>query len=149
MENYKDASLQQIEEAAKQSWQVFHEYRNKNLKQRAHFLNAIAKELDAISGDLISIAMKETNLEEARLKIELNRTIFQLNSYAEACKEGAWLDIRIDTANSARNPPKPDLRKMLVPLGPVVVFGASNFPLPIPRLAATPLVLWLLVVLLL
>lgn len=128
MENYKDASLQQIEEAAKQSWQVFHEYRNKNLKQRAHFLNAIAKELDAISGDLISIAMKETNLEEARLKIELNRTIFQLNSYAEACKEGAWLDIRIDTANSARNPPKPDLRKMLFPLGPVVVFGASNFP---------------------
>ncbi|MDB5197062.1 MAG: aldehyde dehydrogenase, partial [Flaviaesturariibacter sp.] len=56
------------------------------------------------------------------------RTLFQLTSYAQACEEGAWLDIRIDTADPARNPPKPDLRKMLVPLGPVVVFGASNFP---------------------
>jgi NADP-dependent aldehyde dehydrogenase len=62
------------------------------------------------------------------LLVELKRTLFQLTSYGQACEEGTWLDIRIDTADPERNPPKPDLRKMLIPLGPVVVFGASNFP---------------------
>ena len=72
--------------------------------------------------------MKETNLPEARLKGELARTIFQLNQYGEAAARGQWLEARIDTAVPDKNPPKPDIRKMLVPLGPVVVFGASNFP---------------------
>ena len=54
--------------------------------------------------------------------------MFQLTSYADACEKGNWLDIRIDTADPQRTPPKPDIRKMMVPLGPVVVYGASNFP---------------------
>jgi 2,5-dioxopentanoate dehydrogenase len=74
------------------------------------------------------LAMSETHLPEARLRGERARTIFQLNSYAEACEKGDWLEARIDTAIPDKTPPKPDIRKMMVPLGPVVVFGASNFP---------------------
>src|ERR1700712_5548863 len=72
--------------------------------------------------------MEETNLPEARLRGEKARTIFQLNQYAAACRLGSWLEARIDTAVPGKTPPKPDIRKMLIPLGPVVVFGASNFP---------------------
>ncbi|MDQ6843900.1 MAG: aldehyde dehydrogenase (NADP(+)), partial [Bacteroidota bacterium] len=85
-------------------------------------------ELEACGDDLIRVAMQETNLPEPRLRNERARTIFQLNSYADACERGEWLEARIDTASPERNPPKPDIRKMLIPLGPVVVFGASNFP---------------------
>jgi NADP-dependent aldehyde dehydrogenase len=125
---YKDASAQEVNEAMERSWNGYKQYRKKDLKERAAFLEAIAKELEALSDQLVSAADKETNLGGARLAGELKRTIFQLTSYAAACAEGTWLDIRIDTADINRNPPKPDLRKMLVPLGPVVVFGASNFP---------------------
>jgi 2,5-dioxopentanoate dehydrogenase len=125
---YKDATVQEVDEALQRSWNAFKEYRKKDLKERASFLKGIAKELGAINDKLVSVANKETNLGEARLDVELKRTIFQLTSYADACAEGTWLDIRIDTSDQNRNPPKPDLRKMLVPLGPIVVFGASNFP---------------------
>src|SRR5215211_503348 len=125
---YKDATGQEVHEALIQSMDAFRIYKKKNLEERSRFLYTIAKEMDAISVELVAIADEETNLGEARLKVELKRTIFQLNAYADACKKGSWLDIRIDTADASRNPPKPDLRKMLIPLGPVVVFGASNFP---------------------
>lgn len=125
---YKDATVEEVNEALQRSWNAFREFRKKDLKERAAFLKAIAKELEAMSDELVSTANNETNLGEARLAGELRRTIFQLNSYADACAEGTWLDIRIDTADAKRNPAKPDMRKMLVPLGPVVVFGASNFP---------------------
>jgi 2,5-dioxopentanoate dehydrogenase len=125
---YKDATVEQVNDALQRSWSAFKQYRKLDLKQRASFLKSIAKEMGAIASKLVSIANEETNLGEARLSGELKRTIFQLNSYADACAEGTWLDIRIDLADDHRNPHKPDLRKMLVPLGPVVVFGASNFP---------------------
>src|SRR2546423_927631 len=125
---YKDATSEEVEIALHNSWQAFQEYRLLNLKQRADFLRMIAKEIEKVKDVLISIAHKETHLDKPRLEVELKRTVFQMINYAQACEEGAWLDIRIDTADPARNPPKPDLRKMLVPLGPVVVFGASNFP---------------------
>jgi 2,5-dioxopentanoate dehydrogenase len=125
---YKDATLQQVNEAVRRSWSAFKQYRSLTLKERASFLKSIAKEMEVITSELVSTASQETNLDEARLTGELKRTIFQLNSYADACAEGTWLEVRIDTADDNRNPPKPDLRKMLVPLGPVVVFGASNFP---------------------
>ncbi len=128
MTTYKDATLDEVNEALQRSWIAFRAYRKKDLKERAAFLRTIAKEMGAISTQLIDTAERETHLEKPRLKVELNRTIFQLTSYADACEEGTWLDIRIDTAVGNRNPPKPDLRKMLVPLGPVVVFGSSNFP---------------------
>ena len=128
MATYKDATNDEVDVALQSSWKAFREYRQINLKDRAHFLHSIASALDLATQQLIAVADEETHLGEARLKVELKRTIFQLNSYAQACEEGTWLDIRIDTGDANRNPPKPDLRKMLVPLGPVVVFGASNFP---------------------
>ena len=125
---YQDNSAEDIDMALAEAWLAFHEYRKLSLRNRAEFMHSIAVELENCGDELIKVAMEETNLPEARLRNERTRTIFQLNSYAEACKEGHWLDARIDTALPDRNPPKPDIRKMLVPLGPVVVFGSSNFP---------------------
>ena len=126
--NYKDALPEEINRAMEQSWQAFHVYRKFSLKQRAEFMRAIATELENSTDEMVKVAMSETNLPEPRLKSEFTRTQFQLKSYADACEEGSWLEARIDTAIPDRNPPKPDIRKMLVPLGPIVVFGASNFP---------------------
>lgn len=128
MNTFKDATAKEVNEVMERSWAAFEAYRTFSLQQRAGFMHAIATALGSAGAALVDIAMKETHLPETRLKNELTRTIFQLNSYADACQQGNWLDVRIDTAIAGRNPPKPDLRKMLVPLGPVVVFGASNFP---------------------
>jgi 2,5-dioxopentanoate dehydrogenase len=125
---FKDASAEDIDKAVQQAWQAFHIYRNYTLKQRADFMRAIAVEMEAAGDALIRVAMNESHLPEARLRSERARTIFQLNNYADACQAGNWLDARIDTAVPEKTPPKPDLRKMLIPLGPVAVFGASNFP---------------------
>ena len=125
---FKEATAEEINNVMEAAWKAFHQYRKMSLQQRAAFMRAIAVELEACGDELISTAMKETNLPEARLRGERARTIFQLNSYADACAEGTWIEARIDSANPDKSPPKPDTRKMLVPLGPVVVFGASNFP---------------------
>ena len=125
---FKDSTVAEIEKNMQEAWLAFHEYRKKSLKQRAEFMRQIAEEIEQLGDKLIHTAMQETNLPEARLRGEKARTIFQLNSYASFCESGQWLDARIDTAIPDKTPPKPDIRKMLVPLGPVVVFGASNFP---------------------
>lgn len=125
---YIDATITEIDQALEQAWKAFQQYRKLSLRERARFMKAIAGGLEQASDELIQTAMKETNLTEARLRNEKGRTVFQLTSYAEACERGDWLEARIDTAIENRNPPKPDIRKMLVPLGPVVVFGSSNFP---------------------
>jgi NADP-dependent aldehyde dehydrogenase len=126
--SYKEVTVEEIDILLQQSWKAFLLYRRFPLKRRAEFMRAIAMEFDALGDELLEIANQETALPEARLRNEKARTIFQLNSYADACERGDWLEARIDTANPDRTPPKPDLRKMLIPLGPVVVYGASNFP---------------------
>lgn len=126
--DFQDATISEIDELMQRSWDAFHAYRKLSLKQRAGFMRAIANELEMASDELIQTAINETNLAEARLKNEKARTVFQLINYADACERGDWLEARIDTAISDKTPPKPDVRKMLVPLGPVIVFGASNFP---------------------
>ncbi len=125
---FKDAIIEEINSVVNHSRQAFQQYKKYSFKQRADLMRAIANELELCGDDLIKIAMQETNLPEARLRGERARTIFQLISYADACEKGDWLDIRIDTAIADKNPPKPDIRKTSVPLGPVVVFGSSNFP---------------------
>ncbi len=125
---FTDATAADIDKVMQKAWQAFHQYRKLSLQQRAAFMRAIAVEMENAGDALITTAMQETNLPEARLRGERARTIFQLNSYAAACEKGDWLEARIDTAIPGKTPPKPDIRKMLVPLGPVVVFGASNFP---------------------
>lgn len=125
---YQDATTPEIDKAVKQAWAAFEQYRKFSLKQRANFMRNVAREIDNLGDDVLQIAQEETHLAEARLRNERTRTVFQLNNYADACEKGDWLEAKIDTASPHRNPPKPDLRKMLIPLGPVVVFGAANFP---------------------
>ncbi|MFI5129920.1 MAG: aldehyde dehydrogenase (NADP(+)) [Chitinophagales bacterium] len=126
--NYTDATTEEIDIVMQEAWNAFHIYRKISLTQRAEFMRVIAKEIENLGDDLLKIAGEETNLPEARLRNERARTMFQLTSYADACERGDWLEARIDTAIPDRTPPKVDIRKMLIPLGPVVVFGASNFP---------------------
>ncbi|MFI9626909.1 aldehyde dehydrogenase family protein [Streptomyces sp. NPDC052042] len=97
---------------------------------RARVIRAIADALDSAADDLITTAREETRLPEARLAGELKRTTFQLRLFADVAEDGAFLDVRIDRpdADWPMGAPRPDLRRMLVPIGPVLVFAASNFP---------------------
>jgi NADP-dependent aldehyde dehydrogenase len=109
---------------------AFEIYRETTGEQRAIFLGRIADEIMALGDDLLVRANLETGLAQARLTGERARTVNQLKMFAQIAREGSWMDVRIDTAIPDRQPlPKPDLRRMLIPIGPVIVFGSSNFPL--------------------
>ena len=98
--------------------------------QRAAMLRNVATALASNEQEIVARAHQETALTLDRLRGELGRTVNQLRLFASVCEEGSWVNARIDTAQPERKPlPKPDVRSMLRPLGPVVVFGASNFPL--------------------
>ncbi|MBB6174134.1 NADP-dependent aldehyde dehydrogenase [Nocardiopsis mwathae] len=97
--------------------------------RRAVMLRAVADALDAAADELVPVAMAESHLPEARCRSELGRTTFQLRFFADLVEEGTYLEAAIDVADPGWGMgPRPDVRRMLVPLGPVVVFGASNFP---------------------
>jgi NADP-dependent aldehyde dehydrogenase len=97
---------------------------------RAELLGVVADALDAAADQLIPLAQQETHLAEARLRGELKRTTFQLRLFGEVLRDGGYLDARIDHADPdwPMGAPRPDLRRLRVPVGPVVVFAASNFP---------------------
>ena len=127
---FTEASTDEINEAVALASEAYKEFSKISGVRKAAFLNAIADEILALDDVLISAYCSETGLPEGRAKGERGRTIGQLRSFAELVKEGAWVEAAIDTAEPDRQPlPKSDIRKMLIPLGPVVVFGASNFPL--------------------
>jgi NADP-dependent aldehyde dehydrogenase len=97
--------------------------------ERAQCLRTVADRLEAAADELVPLAMEETHLAVGRLSGELTRTTFQLRLFAQLLEEGAQLDATIDHPDPAWPPgPRPDLRRLLVPLGPVVIFAASNFP---------------------
>jgi 2,5-dioxopentanoate dehydrogenase len=98
-------------------------------KERGRLLRAIADGIDAAASELVERAHLETALPKPRLTGEVGRTSGQLRLFAGVVEEGSWVMARIDTADPGRTPPKPDVRSMLRPLGPVAIFGASNFPL--------------------
>jgi len=100
-----------------------------SLEGRAALLDAVADELDTDGEVLVASADVETALGVMRLTGELARTTGQLRAFAGVVREGAHLGVVIDHADATAKPPRPDLRRTMVPLGPVVVFGASNFPL--------------------
>jgi alpha-ketoglutaric semialdehyde dehydrogenase len=118
----------QIDEIMQQSAQAFEVYKQVKPAQRAAFLEAIAAEIELQREILVQTAGEETNLPAARLNGEITRTTNQLQLFANLIKEGSWVDAVIDTAKPDTTPAKPDIRRMLLPVGPVVVFGASNFP---------------------
>jgi NADP-dependent aldehyde dehydrogenase len=127
---YRSATLEQIDRAARAAHEAFSSYRSLAGKQRAGFLRGIAANIDKLTGALVERVNQETALPEARIRSEAARTVNQLRLYASIIEEGSWVDARIETALPDRKlQPRPDLRSMLRPLGPVAVFGASNFPL--------------------
>lgn len=118
-----------VEAAVRAAADAFAPYRCCSGAERAAFLHAVAMQLEARAAELVDRAHRETALPVARLAGELGRTCFQLRSYGDVAREGSWVDVRIDRGDPLRQPvPKPELRSMLRPVGPVVVFGASNFP---------------------
>ena len=128
--SFHKATPEEIDLAATIAANSFQVYRKKSGTEKAVFLEEIAKEIMNIGELLITVASAETALPAARLEGERARTVNQLKMFAALLREGSWVDARIDTALPDRLPlPRPDLRYMLIPLGPVVVFGASNFPL--------------------
>ncbi len=126
---FHEATEKEIWSAIEKADAAFQQYRNKTGAERAAFLEAIADEITAIGDDLILRCMEETGLAEARLKGERGRTVGQLKLFAGYLREGSWVEARIDKADPTRVPPKVDIRSMQIALGPVGVFGASNFPL--------------------
>ncbi len=128
--SFKDATLQEVDAALNEAHVTFLSYKNFSGKKRAAFLRSIAEEIEALGNELVQTAMAETNLPEARVIGERGRTTGHCRMFADFIEEGSWVEARVDTALPDRMPvPKPDIRKKLVPLGPVVVFGAANFPL--------------------
>ncbi|WP_322616441.1 aldehyde dehydrogenase (NADP(+)) [Pseudomonas sp. BIC9C] len=127
---YHGGSGEHVEQACALAWSALDSYRATSLDARAEFLETIASEIEALGDALIDRAVAETGLPRPRILGERGRTCQQLRTFARTVRAGEWLDVRIDSALPERQPlPRPDLRQRQVPLGPVAVFGASNFPL--------------------
>lgn len=128
--SFSTATLEDVDAACAAAEAAFLPYSSLPREDRATFLEAIAEEIEALGDELIERAMQESGLPQARLQGERGRTAGQLRLFAKELRLGDYLRVRIDHAIPDRAPlPKPDLRLRMVPLGPVAVFGASNFPL--------------------
>src|SRR5476651_1973466 len=124
------ASLDQLEQACALAWQASDIYRELPLETRAKFLETIAQNILDIGDVLIERCVAESGLPRGRIEGERGRTVGQLRMFAAVVCEGDFLGVRIDPAQPERKPlPRVDLRLRYVPVGPVAVFGASNFPL--------------------
>ena len=129
---FHEGSPAEADQALTMAEAAFEALRGRSLEDRALLLEAIAAEIETLGDALLERCQAETGLAAARLSGERTRTMNQARLFAQVVREGVWLDVRIDPALPDRKPlPRPDLRRMHVPLGPVVVFGASNFPLAI------------------
>ena len=127
---YHEATEEEVNQAVELAEVAFSEYVSKSAEERASFLEAIAEEIEALGHALMQVAESESSLPFPRLQGECGRTMNQLRLFAKVVREGSWVDARIDTALPDREPlPRADIRHMMQPLGPVAVFGASNFPL--------------------
>ena len=127
---YYEATIDEVDSAFRLAQQAFLIYRKMKPFEKSAFLERIGEEILARGDELIKRCMEETALPETRLIGERARTVNQLKLFAEVVREGSWVEARIDTAIPDRQPvPKPDIRQIHIPLGPVGIFGASNFPL--------------------
>jgi alpha-ketoglutaric semialdehyde dehydrogenase len=127
---FSSATSADVEQACELAWSAFDPYRQLNAESRAKFLEAIAEQILAIGDELLERANAESGLPLARLTGERGRTVGQLRLFADELRTGGWQGVRIDPAMPDRKPlPRSDLRQRKIPLGPVAVFGASNFPL--------------------
>lgn len=127
---YFAATGADVDAACTAAWDAFFDYRSRPAAQRAEFLERCADNIVQLGDELIAMSSSETGLAPARLVSERDRTVNQLRLFAGVLREGSWVNAAIDHGDANRRPhAKPDVRRMLRPLGPVVVFGASNFPL--------------------
>lgn len=127
---FYNASADDIDRAVKAAASAFQETRNYSTAKLAEFLDTAADEIENLGEALIEVADSETGLGTPRLTGERGRTTGQLRAFANLLREGSFVGAIIDTAIPDRTPaPRPDIRRMLFPIGPVAVFGASNFPL--------------------
>ncbi len=128
--SYAGAEAAELERACALADAAFDSFRETSPEARAAFLEAIAGHIAALGDALVERAVAETGLPAARIAGERARTVGQLRLFASVVRDGRWMDARIDPALPDRTPlPRPDLRLRMVGLGPVAVFGASNFPL--------------------
>ena len=128
--SFSKATSTEVDMAAEKAAAAFQQYYKKSGREKAVFLDTIAEEIMNTGDTLITVCCSETGLPPARIEGERGRTVNQLKMFASLLREGSWVDARIETAIPDRIPlPKPDLRYMHIAIGPVVVFGASNFPL--------------------
>lgn len=129
-EAFATATVAETDTAVRKAYDAFSIYRKISGARRAEFLNEIAQGIEDLGPLLVQRIMQETAYPEARVIVERNRTCAQLRMFATEAISGGWKTVTIDPALPDRTPaPRPEIRKMMVPLGPVVVFGASNFPL--------------------
>lgn len=128
-QTYSEANAADVAAAAAQAAAAAPAFAAVAPEGRARLLEAAAEAIEAIGDGLIVMAMAESGLPRGRLEGERGRTCSQLRLFAAELRRGAWLDVTIDRAMPERAPPRPDLRRMNQALGPVAVFGASNFPL--------------------
>jgi NADP-dependent aldehyde dehydrogenase len=123
------ATAEHIDAAAKAARETFEATRDLPPRWQAELLETIATKIMDLGDGLLERGEAETALPRARMTGERARTVGQIKMFASIAREGSWIDATIDTADPQRTPlPKPDLRRMLTPRGPVAVFGASNFP---------------------
>ncbi len=127
---YHSLDIASADAVARHAQTAFADYSRRSGAERAAFLREIADNIDAAEEDLVERMPAETALPEPRVRGEIARTTGQLRLFANLAEEGSWSDARIETAQPDRKPlPKPDVRSILQPLGPVVIFCAGNFPL--------------------
>lgn len=127
---FVSATTEEADATVRLAAEAFEHYRQVSGRARGAFLRTIAARIEATAPQIIERAHRETALPQARLQGETARTCGQLRLFAQVAEEGSWVNARIDRPDAERKPlPKPDIRSMLRALGPVVVFGASNFPL--------------------
>ncbi len=127
---FHEATAREIGQAVREATNAFRANKGRTAEDWAALLETIAEEIENLGDVLVERVMAETGLPEGRVRGERGRTTGQLRLFAGVAREGSWVDARIETALPDRAPiPRPDIRSMLRPIGPVAVFGASNFPL--------------------
>ena len=125
----RETTTQEVDGLVQRATKAARELQHRDRAWRVALLRTMADTLEAHRDEIVRVADAETALGETRLNGELTRTCFQLRMFADVVDEGGYLEATIDHVGDTDMGPRPDLRRMLVPIGPVAVFGASNFPL--------------------
>jgi NADP-dependent aldehyde dehydrogenase len=135
--DFHEASESEINDAVAAATRAFDPFRNKLAESRADFLEAIAEETLALGDEFLERTSAETGYPPVRCTAERDRAVAHTRQFAQLIREGSWVDARIDLPDLTRKPfPKPDVRSLMQPVGPVAIFGASNFPIAISVLGA-------------